>query len=347
MLLLPDLLGFWLTGSVGAERTNASTTGLYDVRSRRVGHRARRPGRRPVGDPAAAARPPATGRRHAAAGRGRRRSASTADVPVIAVGSHDTASAVVGRARRRRAVGVHLVGHVVAGRPRARRAGADRGGPAGRLHQRGRRRRHDPVPQERDGPVGALGVVRAWGDAEPGHGRCSRGVAEARAAADRRRHQRPAPAAAGRHAGAASPALAARRRRAGARETPVEVTRCILDSLALAYRRHVRAGGRARRPRASTVVHVVGGGSRNDLLCQLTADACGLPVLAGPAEASALGNVLVQARALGADLPDLAAMRDAGAAYPRGTPVRAARRIWTGRLRSARPDRPERDGVPG
>ena len=57
------------------------------------------------------------------------------------------------------------------------------------------------------------------------------------------------------------------------------------------------------------VVHVVGGGSQNALLCQLTADACGLPVLAGPTEAAALGNVLVQARALGADLPDLAAMR--------------------------------------
>ncbi|HET7067188.1 MAG TPA: FGGY-family carbohydrate kinase, partial [Nocardioides sp.] len=57
------------------------------------------------------------------------------------------------------------------------------------------------------------------------------------------------------------------------------------------------------------VVHVVGGGAQNDLLCRLTADACGMPVLAGPAEAAALGNVLVQARALGADLPDLAAMR--------------------------------------
>jgi rhamnulokinase len=56
-------------------------------------------------------------------------------------------------------------------------------------------------------------------------------------------------------------------------------------------------------------VHIVGGGSQNALLCQLTADACGLPVLAGPAEAAALGNALVQARALGADLPDLAAMR--------------------------------------
>ncbi|MDN4174205.1 FGGY-family carbohydrate kinase [Nocardioides sp. SOB77] len=62
--------------------------------------------------------------------------------------------------------------------------------------------------------------------------------------------------------------------------------------------------------RAPTVVHVVGGGSQNHLLCQLTADATGLPVLAGPSEAAALGNVLVQARSLGAQLPDLAAMRD-------------------------------------
>ena len=83
----------------------------------------------------------------------------------------------------------------------------------------------------------------------------------------------------------------------------------MLDSLALAYRR-TRA-----RPRLAVagvrleVVHVVGGGSQNELLCQLTADACGLPVVAGPAEAAALGNVLVQARALGVDLPDLAAMR--------------------------------------
>jgi rhamnulokinase len=61
--------------------------------------------------------------------------------------------------------------------------------------------------------------------------------------------------------------------------------------------------------RDASVVHVVGGGSRNEPLCQLTADACGLPVVAGPAEATTLGNVLVQARALGAAPDTLAGMR--------------------------------------
>jgi len=47
------------------------------------------------------------------------------------------------------------------------------------------------------------------------------------------------------------------------------------------------------------VIHVVGGGSRNRALCQFTADATGRPVVAGPAEATAAGNVIVQAMALG------------------------------------------------
>jgi rhamnulokinase len=80
--------------------------------------------------------------------------------------------------------------------------------------------------------------------------------------------------------------------------TPAETTRCILDSLALAHRRAVEDAQRlAGHP--VDVVHVVGGGARNALLCRLTADACGLPVVAGPAEAAALGNILVQARAHG------------------------------------------------
>jgi len=48
-----------------------------------------------------------------------------------------------------------------------------------------------------------------------------------------------------------------------------------------------------------TRIHVVGGGTRNELLSQLTADATGLPVICGPVEAAAIGNVLVQAMALG------------------------------------------------
>jgi rhamnulokinase len=57
------------------------------------------------------------------------------------------------------------------------------------------------------------------------------------------------------------------------------------------------------------VVHLVGGGARNGLLCQLTADACELPVVAGPVEATALGNVLVQARARGLLAGDLETLR--------------------------------------
>jgi len=86
------------------------------------------------------------------------------------------------------------------------------------------------------------------------------------------------------------------------------MVRAILESLALAYRRTVREA-QELSGREVEVVHIVGGGSRNELLCQLTADACALPALAGPVEASALGNVLVQARTLGAKLPDLEAMR--------------------------------------
>jgi rhamnulokinase len=56
-------------------------------------------------------------------------------------------------------------------------------------------------------------------------------------------------------------------------------------------------------------VHVVGGGSRNEALCQLTARRVGLPLTAGPAEATALGNALVQARALDDSLGDLDALR--------------------------------------
>ena len=73
------------------------------------------------------------------------------------------------------------------------------------------------------------------------------------------------------------------------------MVRTIVESLALAHRHTLRQAAELA-DRDIEVIHLVGGGSRNDLLCQLTADATGLPVIAGPMEATALGNVLVQAR---------------------------------------------------
>ena len=81
-------------------------------------------------------------------------------------------------------------------------------------------------------------------------------------------------------------------------DQPAAIVRCILDSLAAGYARTIRDAERLA-DRAIDVVHVVGGGSQNKLLCQLTANATGKPVIAGPVEATALGNVLVQARASG------------------------------------------------
>ncbi|MDQ2964658.1 MAG: FGGY-family carbohydrate kinase, partial [Chloroflexota bacterium] len=87
-----------------------------------------------------------------------------------------------------------------------------------------------------------------------------------------------------------------------------DLVRCILDSLAAAYGRTIREAARLSG-RSIEVVHLVGGGARNALLCQLTADACELPVVAGPVEATALGNVLVQARAHGLLSGDLESLR--------------------------------------
>jgi rhamnulokinase len=71
-----------------------------------------------------------------------------------------------------------------------------------------------------------------------------------------------------------------------------------MDSLAAGYARTIRDAERLAG-RAVDVVHVVGGGSQNRLLCQLTANATQHPVIAGPVEATALGNVLIQARVAG------------------------------------------------
>jgi rhamnulokinase len=86
-----------------------------------------------------------------------------------------------------------------------------------------------------------------------------------------------------------------------------ELVRSILVSLACKYRLVVEQLEHVSDRRIDTV-HVVGGGARNELLCQLTADVCEREVQAGPVEATALGNVLVQALALG-ELADLTELR--------------------------------------
>ena len=91
-------------------------------------------------------------------------------------------------------------------------------------------------------------------------------------------------------------------------EDEAAVVRCMLDSLALGYRRSVEDLATVTG-RPVTAVHIVGGGSRNQLLNQAVADVTGLPVIAGPVAATALGNICVQLIALG-DVNDLSQARE-------------------------------------
>ncbi|HZL74913.1 MAG TPA: FGGY-family carbohydrate kinase [Propionibacteriaceae bacterium] len=114
-------------------------------------------------------------------------------------------------------------------------------------------------------------------------------------------------------------------------ETPAEVTRCILQSLALTYRRTISLCEQLTdKPVAD--VHMIGGGSLNPLLRQLTADACGRPLRFGPVEATSLGSLAAQAVAVG-DLSDAADAQavlqrssDAGLLTP--SDDQSVRRFW-------------------
>lgn len=90
-------------------------------------------------------------------------------------------------------------------------------------------------------------------------------------------------------------------------ETRGQMVRCIFESLALRYRQVIE-NLRSLSPRPVDTLHVIGGGSRNDLLNQFTANAVGIPVVAGPSEATAIGNVMIQAMAAG-EATDVAGMR--------------------------------------
>ena len=306
LLLVPDLVGYWLTGEVGAEATNASTTQLYDVGARAwatsLAERVDVPVRLlpPIREPGTVI---GTLLPDVAAETG-----LDPATPVVAVGSHDTASAVVGvpftDARHAAYISSgtwSLVG-VETDRPvlteAARRANFTNEGGV------------DETTRFLRNVMGLWMLSecqREWGLDSAEDLRVL--LAEAEAAPEfetvvdvddpvfmppgdmPRRIARWCE-----EHGVATP------------ETRGAMVRCLLESLALAYRGATRKAAELSGQPVD-VVHVVGGGARNELLCRLTAEACGVPVLAGPVEATALGNVLVQARALGADLPDLPAMR--------------------------------------
>jgi rhamnulokinase len=321
LLLIPDLIGYWLTGEIGTELTNASTTQLFDVRAQSwsaevLARTGIPPGlftalRRP-GDTVGELRPEVAS---AMQGNGSSWPSAVAQpgqrggMPkVVAVGSHDTASAVVGVPAAGRdfayiscgtwsLVGMELDQPVLTEASRAANFTNETGIDGTIRYLRN---------------VMGLWVLqesmRAW--AAAGHP-AELGPLLEQAAAE------PAFSAvidvddpAFLPPGDMPGRIAAACRRTGqlVPASPAATVRVILDSLALAYRRAL-ADAAELSGQPVTAVHIVGGGARNTLLCQLTADACGLPVIAGPVEAAALGNVLVQARALGAAPADLAGMR--------------------------------------
>lgn len=293
LLLIPDLVSSALTGANVCERTNASTTGLLDARTgtwdeallQLVGLRTSQLPE--LVDPGTVI-------------------GSHGGVPVLAVGSHDTASAVVGVPMTDRdsayiscgtwgLVGLELDEPVLTEAARA----------ANFTNEGGVDRRVRFLTNVM-GTWLLSETLRTWGETD---------VAAwlAKAAA---------------HVGAVTvfdvqdprflpPGDMAERIREWCREhgapppaDRVAVVASIVRSLAEAFAGAVeRAAGLASR----TVdrVHVVGGGAQNSLLCQQLADRLGLPVLAGPVEATAVGNVLVQARQHGAvsgSLEDLRAL---------------------------------------
>ena len=95
-------------------------------------------------------------------------------------------------------------------------------------------------------------------------------------------------------------------------QTRGEIMRCIYESLAMKYRYSFKAMGEVTGKNYG-VIHMIGGGTKDRLLCQMTADSCNVPVVAGPIEATAMGNIAVQLMALGA-FKDMKEVRRAVAA---------------------------------
>ncbi|WP_308162773.1 rhamnulokinase [Nocardia alni] len=292
LLMIPDLLGYRLTGRMGAERTNVSTTGLYHIGDRDWDYPLlRRIGLpegifEPISDPGTALgslREPV----RASVGR---------DVEIVRVPSHDTASAVAAVPAATDSFAYISCGTwslVGVERPTpllskaARAAGfTNESGVTGFRYLRN---------------VMGLWLLQECQREWPGLDTatlCAQ-AAELPALSSLVDVGDPDFLPPGSRTPGGMSARIAARCDGTTPHTPAEFARCILDSLALGHARAVAAAVRTGG-RDVDRVHLVGGGARNDLLCRSTASACGLPVAAGPVEATAVGNLLSQAITAGA-----------------------------------------------
>ena len=320
-LLIPDLIAFLLTGERRTEATNASATGLFDavagewaagfLDALRLPRDIFPPLIQP-GETVGTLLPSIL-----------EQTGLPADTRVVAVGSHDTASAVAAVPASQEdfayissgtwsLVGVELPHPVLTEASRIANFTNERGVDGTIRYLRN---------------VGGLWLLsecqRAW--AAEGYTQALTALLESAAALP----------AGGPQINADDPAFTAPdnmpdRIRTAVRSTgavlpdrPAAVVRCIMDSLAAGYARTL-ADAERLTGRSTGVVHIVGGGSQNRLLCQLTAEAAGKRVVAGPVEATALGNVLVQARAAGVvtgGLAELRALAGAGTELVRYEPA--------------------------
>ena len=307
LLLIPDLLGYWLSGRRVAEVTNASTTQLLDVRTgrwatgliSRLGiERTLLPGLVAPGE--------IVGRLLPHVAEATRLPAST---PLVAVASHDTASAVVAVPFELRGgaayissgtwslVGVEVTAAVVSDRAREANLTNERGfGETIRLLKN----------------VMGLWLVqecrRAWvaGGAAPSYTDMAELAREAPQGGPLFDPDIPTLLA----PGEMPTRIRSLCRRCGqdAPDDRAVLIRAVFESLACKYR-FVLEELELVTATAIEVVHVIGGGANNEFLCQLTANIARRPVLAGPVEAAALGNIVVQLHAFG-ELASLAEMRE-------------------------------------
>lgn len=311
-LLIPDLLGYWLTGARVAERTNASTTGLLGLDGRwddEVRIRLGLPGLFPdVVEPGTTLGPVLPGIA-AAFGLDRAFTLST-------VASHDTASAVAAVPMASDAaayvscgtwglVGVELPAPLVSAPGRAANFTNEAG-----LDGRTRYLRN------------VMGLwllsesVRHWQrtDSTVDLSRLLAAATDAPAPADVFDVNDPVFLTPGDMPTRIADWYAARELPVPA--SPVVMVRAIVESLAAAFAAGVRVAAELTGVPVRTI-HLVGGGARNRLLCRLLAEHAGVPVLAGPVEATSLGNILVQARTHGLLHGDVDALRaEVAAAFP-------------------------------